>query len=155
VDVALLDAGRATAAGQEPIETSNSFSGSENGAWGSTEDYMLAQFERMESHIEDLRRKVLEMDASQSLLRLQANSRITEQLSELANKVGVLNMHTTWLMNMQRQSHAQQRSGGSHNPGMSRSPDSGGTRSSPENPAPHRAGSRRNSDGRGENPPRL
>jgi hypothetical protein len=130
----------------------------ENGAWGSPEDYMLAQFERMETQMDDLRKKMMEMDAHQSLNLLQHTARANEQLAELASKVGVLNMHTNWLMNMQRQNYAQQRAGstaGPPNPGMSAANDSGATRSSSENGLRRQGGSRRNSDGRGENPPRL
>lgn len=152
-----LDSGPAAATELRPIDVPAVFLG-ENRVWGSPEDYMLAQFERMDTQIEDLRKKMLEMDANQSLMLLQTNARLNEQLAELASKVGVLNMHTTWLMNMQRQNHAQQRATtttGPVNPGMPRSSDAGATRESPENPIRYSGSGRRNSDGRGENPPRL
>ncbi|KAL2024150.1 hypothetical protein VTK56DRAFT_9930 [Thermocarpiscus australiensis] len=132
---------------------------SENGAWGSPEDYMLAQFERMETQMEDLRKKMMEMDAHQSLSLLQQTARVNEQLAELSSKVGVLNMHTTWLMNMQRQSHAQQRAASSTCPpgsAMAASGDTGATRGSSEDGGlRHQRSSRTNNEARGENPPRL
>lgn len=145
-----------------PGENSTLFGGSasESGTWCSPEDYMLAQFERMESQMEDLRKKMMEMDAHQSLSLLQQTARVNEQLAELASKVGVLNMHTTWLMNMQRQSNAQQRAGststsGPHNAGISASGGTSSARASSESGIRRQGGSRRNSEGRGENPPRL
>ncbi|KXX77197.1 TNF receptor-associated factor 6 [Madurella mycetomatis] len=156
-DMTIPDSSPTAATELRPIEVPAVFLG-ENRVWGSPEDYMLAQFERMDTQIEDLRKKMLEMDANQSLMLLQTNARLNEQLAELASKVGVLNMHTTWLMNMQRQNHTQQRAtttAGPVNPGMSRSGDAGATRESPENPIRYNGSGRRNSDGRGENPPRL
>lgn len=133
-------------------------SATDNGAWASPEDYMLAQFERMETQMDDLRKKMMEMDAHQSLSLLQHTARANEQLAELASKVGVLNMHTNWLMNMQRQNYAQQRSGsvaGPPNNGMPATSDDGAARATSENAVRRQEGNRRNSDGRGENPPRL
>ncbi|KAL2135927.1 hypothetical protein VTI74DRAFT_6310 [Chaetomium olivicolor] len=141
-----------------------------SGSWGSPEDYMLAQFERLETQIEELRKKLAEVDTHQTVNQLQQNARVNEQLLDLGSKVGVLNMHTTWLMNMQRQNHAQQRAGGSgpgaglSNSGGGMSDTGGGARgsgggggssSSDGGGVRYQVGSRRNSDGRGENPPRL
>ena len=52
----------------------------DNGTWGSPEDYMLAQFERIETQMDDMRKKMMEMDANQSLMLLQTNARLNEQL---------------------------------------------------------------------------
>ncbi|KAK4242197.1 TNF receptor-associated factor 6 [Achaetomium macrosporum] len=133
----------------------------DDGAWASPEDYMLAQFERIEGQLEGIRKKMMEMDAHQSLGLLQTTARVNEQLAELGSKVGVLNMHTTWLMNMQRQSHTQQRtastSTGPPSAGISHAGDTSTTRAvSSETGVRYQAGSRRSSsDGRGEHPPRL
>jgi hypothetical protein len=136
------------------------------GAWGSPEDYMLAQFERLETQMEDLRKEMRDMDAHQSLSFLHHTTRIADQIAELTSKVGVLNMHTTWLMNMQRQSHAQQRAGGSTPAGApgsglssSHASDSSGARggsgSSSDSGVRFAGGSRRDSDGRGDTLTRL
>ncbi|KAK4222484.1 hypothetical protein QBC38DRAFT_375010 [Podospora fimiseda] len=78
----------------------------------SPESYMLARFERLEMRMEDLTKQLQELDAYQSSFVLQQLYPINNQLVELASKVGVLNMHTTWLMNMQR---LQQRTGSTVN----------------------------------------
>ncbi|KAK4120895.1 hypothetical protein N657DRAFT_648697 [Parathielavia appendiculata] len=130
-------------------------------AWGSPEDYMLARFERLETQMEELRKEMRDMDAHQALTFLHHTTRIGDQIAELASKVGVLNMHTTWLMNMQRQSHAQQRAGSTAGPpssGLSHASDSSGSRagsSSSDIRVRHPGGSRRNSDGRGDTLTRL
>ncbi|KAL2263710.1 hypothetical protein VTK26DRAFT_5466 [Humicola hyalothermophila] len=87
---------------QQHHHTTNNTLPSPSPTWASPEDYMLAQFERMEAHMEDLRKQVLDFDAHQSLSMMQLASRINDQLADLTSKVGVLNMHTTWLLNMQR-----------------------------------------------------
>lgn len=74
-----------------------------NGAWESPEDYMLAQFERMETKIEDLRKSVTELDGRHSMMLLNETMPLKDQITELRSNMGVLGMHTTWLMNVQRQ----------------------------------------------------
>ncbi|KAH8907286.1 hypothetical protein BR93DRAFT_879478 [Coniochaeta sp. PMI_546] len=74
-----------------------------NGAWESPEDYMLAQFERMEAKIEDLRKSVTELDGRHSMMLLNETLPLKDQITELRSNMGVLGMHTTWLMNVQRQ----------------------------------------------------
>ncbi|KAK4655887.1 hypothetical protein QC762_306390 [Podospora pseudocomata] len=143
----------------------------ENRSWGSPEDYMLARFERLESRMEDLSKQVVELDAHQSMSMLQQIMPLNQQLVELGSKVGVLNMHTTWLMNMQRHNHLQQRAGAvsSSGSGMGNSGMASMSQMSSANDInnnfpvrltegglPYRTtASRRNSDGRGEPPPRL
>lgn len=131
------------------------------GAWGTTEDYMLSQFEVMEAHMEDLRKQMMEMNAIQSLNLLQHTTRVNEQLAELASKLGVLNMHTAWLLNMYRQNQALQRAAsiatGALNSGSAPASDTDATRggSSSESETRNQGDSRRNSNSRGVNPPRL
>jgi hypothetical protein len=125
--------------------------------WESPEDYMLAQFERMETKIEDLRKTVTELDGRHSVMLLNETMPLKDQIAELRSNIGVIGMHTTWLMNVQRQNRGQPRASG---PGMT---PSGGA-----NNLSGAAGSRREaddgqssiqprrlSDGRGEHPPRL
>jgi hypothetical protein len=125
--------------------------------WASPDDYVLAQLERIEGQLGEIRKQIV-MDEHQSL---QTTARFNEQLAELGSKVGVLNMHTTWLMNMQRQTHAQQQRTGSETAppaaGLSQIGDSSTTRVVPsENGVRYQAGSRRSSSsGRREHPPRL
>ncbi|KAK4451828.1 TNF receptor-associated factor 6 [Podospora aff. communis PSN243] len=143
-----------------------------SGAWGSPEDYMLAQFERMESKMEDLRKMIMELDGHHSMRQLNDTMRLNEQIAELGSKVGVLGMHTTWLMNVQRQSRGQQRAGATGGPpgsgmvGSSTSAGGGGSsvggRSVAESDRSRYYSAndggvplRRNSHDRGENPPRL
>ncbi|KAK4157666.1 hypothetical protein C8A00DRAFT_11476 [Chaetomidium leptoderma] len=138
----------------------------DNGMWSSPENYMLAQFERFETQMEELRKQTRDMEARQSINTLQHTTLVNEQMGELASRVGVLNMHTTWLMNMQRQSHAQQRAGGSNaggppnSSGMSHSSDTSVSAARPGSSSDsgttrYQGGSRRNSDGRGETLTRL
>jgi len=144
-------------------------------AWGSPEDYMLAQFERMESKMEILRKMIMELDGHHSMRLLNETIQRNELIAELNSKVGVLGMHTTWLMNVQRQSRGQQRTGaaggppGPGMPGASGGVGSGGAttpiggRSVADDDGRrfYNSGSggalppRRNSHERGENPPRL
>jgi hypothetical protein len=148
-----------------PELTINGGASADNGAWGSPEDYMLAQFERLETQMEELRKQMGEADARHSLSFLQHSTHLNDQLAELANKVGVLNMHTTWLMNMQRQSNAQQRAGAAAGPSnsgasssaMSHGNEGSGSRTGPssDNGVWYQGGSRRSSDGRGEMLTRL
>ncbi|KAK0704847.1 hypothetical protein B0H67DRAFT_545436 [Lasiosphaeris hirsuta] len=146
-----------------------------NGTWDSPEDYMLAQFERMETQMEDLRKNIHELDGLHSMRLLNDTMRLNEQIAELGSKVGVIGMHTTWLMNVQRQSRGQQRAvGGVGSPLGAFASSSGGSgatsgataggvsdtlRNAPDNEGGRYYSSnmppRRNSDGRGENPPRL
>lgn len=145
-----------------------------NGTLDSPEDYMLAQFERMETQMEDLRKNIHELDGLHSMRLLNDTMRLNEQIAELGSKVGVIGMHTTWLMNVQRQSRGQQRAGGvvgsplsslassSGGPGTTNSATGSVTnaaRNAPDNEGGRYYNSslplRRNSDGRGENPPRL
>ncbi|KAK5656250.1 hypothetical protein OQA88_5012 [Cercophora sp. LCS_1] len=134
------------------------------GTWESPEDYMLAQFERIESEMEDLRKMVMELDGHHSMRLLNDTMRLNEQIAELGSKVGVIGMHTTWLMNVQRQSRGQQRggtAGGPPGPGMAGSAGGVGGRAADDEGRRYYSGGdiglplRRNSDGRGENPPRL
>jgi len=134
------------------------------GTLESPEDYMLAQFERIETQMEDLRKMIMELDGHHSMRLLNDTMRLNEQIAELGSKVGVLGMHTTWLMNVQRQSRGQQRAGatgGPPGPGMSGGGHGGGG-GREDDGRRYYSGSndiglalRRNSDGRGENPPRL
>lgn len=94
------------------------------GQWESAEDYMLAQFEAMEAKIEDLRKMMVELDGRHTMRLVNDTMRMNEQIAELGSKVGVLGMHTTWLMSMQRQSRGQQ-SGAGSTPGNARSNISG------------------------------
>ncbi|KAA8629880.1 hypothetical protein SMACR_04078 [Sordaria macrospora] len=84
-----------------------------SGPWESAEDYMLAQFEAMEAKIEDLRKMMVELDGRHTMRLVNDTMRMNEQIAELGSKVGVLGMHTTWLMSMQRQSRGQQSGAGS------------------------------------------
>ncbi|KAK1778136.1 hypothetical protein QBC45DRAFT_169663 [Copromyces sp. CBS 386.78] len=88
--------------------------------WESAEEYMLAQFEAMEAKIEDLRKMMVELDGRHTMRLVNDTMRMNEQIAELGSKVGVLGMHTTWLMSMQRQSRGQQ-SGAGSTPGNTRS----------------------------------
>ena len=140
---------------------------------GSLDDYMLAQFERMDNKLEDLRKAMLERDGYRDMRILNDTMRMNEQIAELGSKVGVLGMHTTWLMNVQRQSRVFQRTagattgspggglGGPVGGGMSTN-GSNSSRNSTDGGddgrhahANHLPPPRRNSVGRGENPPRL
>lgn len=94
------------------------------GPWESAEDYMLAQFEALEAKIEDLRKMMVELDGRHTMRLVNDTMRMNEQIAELGSKVGVLGMHTTWLMSMQRQSRGQQNGAGS-TPGNARSNISG------------------------------
>ncbi|KAH6851112.1 hypothetical protein B0I37DRAFT_373224 [Chaetomium sp. MPI-CAGE-AT-0009] len=128
---------------------------------GSPEDYLLAQFERLEAQVELLRKQSLEMDARQSHIILQHATHFSEHLTEIGNKVGVVNMHMSWLMSLQRQSHAQQRAGstaGPSNSGVSHGNVTSGTRaasSGDSSSVEHLDQSRRNSEGRSETLYRL
>ncbi|KAK3392500.1 hypothetical protein B0T20DRAFT_57335 [Sordaria brevicollis] len=95
------------------------------GQWESAEDYMLAQFEAMEAKIEDLRKMMVELDGRHTMRLVNDTMRMNEQIAELGSKVGVLGMHTTWLMSMQRQSRGQQTAAGGSTPGNARSNISG------------------------------
>ncbi|KAM7220201.1 hypothetical protein V8F06_004343 [Rhypophila decipiens] len=79
---------------------------------GSPEDYMLAQFERMESQMEDLRKMVRDMDGHHSMRLLNDTMVLNDQITELTGKVNVLNMHTTWLMGIQRRELQMRAAGG-------------------------------------------
>ncbi|KAK3320637.1 hypothetical protein B0T19DRAFT_244495 [Cercophora scortea] len=135
-------------------------------AWGSAEDYMLAQFERIETNAENLRKMVLEINGHHNLRQLNDTMRLDGLISELQSKIGVLGMHTTWLMNVQRQSRGQQRAGGVAGgppaPEMSTgNSGNAGARMSTEGERlpymgiPPRRHSNERGEGRGENPPRL
>lgn len=93
---------------------------SASGPWESAEDYMLAQFAAVEAKIEDLRKMMVELDGRHTMRLVNDTMRMNEQIAELGSKVGVLGMHTTWLMSMQRQSRGQQTAAGS-TPGNARS----------------------------------
>lgn len=82
---------------------------------GSPEDYMLAQFERMESQMEDLRKMVRDMDGHHSMRLLNDAMVLNDQITELTGKVNVLNMHTTWLMGIQRRELQMRAAGGAPN----------------------------------------
>lgn len=83
-----------------------------SGAWESPEDYMLAQFERMETKIEDLRKMLTELDGRHSMMLLNETMPLKDQITELRSNLGVINMHTTWLMNVQRQNRVAAGAGG-------------------------------------------
>lgn len=135
----------------------------DSSGWESPEDYMLAQFERMETKIEDLRKTVTELDGRHSVMLLNEAMPLKEQIAELRSNMGVIGMHTTWLMNVQRQSRGQQQQQRANGPaGMAArngtSPSSSaGSRgdAEPSEGSHHYGPGRRMSDGRGENPPRL
>ncbi|KAK3297836.1 uncharacterized protein B0H64DRAFT_393192 [Chaetomium fimeti] len=123
---------------------------------GSPEDYLLAQFERLEAQVELLRKQSLEMDARQSHIILQHATHFSEHLTEIGNKVGIVNMHMSWLMSLQRQ-NVQQRAGstaGPSNTGMSHgNVTSGGGRPPPPRETSgwvYSEESPRNSEGRSE-----
>lgn len=67
---------------------------------------MLAQFERLESELELLRQQSRDMDARQSHIILQHAAHFSDQIAEIGSKVGVVNMHLSWLMSLQRQSRS-------------------------------------------------
>jgi hypothetical protein len=135
----------------------------DNGALDSPEDYMLSQFERLDTQMDQLQKNTHDMEARLALSFLQHTTRVGEQFAELASKVGVINMHTAWLMNMQRQSYAQQRAGLTAGPsnqteashGSDASATGPGSSSSDGGGVRYQAGSRRNSDGSRENRTRL
>ncbi len=133
----------------------------DNAALDSPEDYMLSQFERLDMQMDQLQKNMRDMEARLALSFLQHTTRVGEQFAELASKVGVINMHTAWLMNMQRQNHAQQRAGLAAGPASqvegSHAGNSGATGpgSSSSDSGRYQAGSRRNSDGSRENRTRL
>ncbi|KAJ9133242.1 TNF receptor-associated factor 6 [Coniochaeta hoffmannii] len=87
-------------------------------AWESPEDYMLAQFERMEAKIEDLRKMLTELDGRHSMMLLNETMPLKDQITELRSNLGVINMHTTWLMNVQRQNRVAAGGGGSGGQGQ-------------------------------------
>ncbi|EAQ86821.1 hypothetical protein CHGG_08074 [Chaetomium globosum CBS 148.51] len=125
---------------------------------GSPEDYLLAQFERLETEVELLRKQALEMDAHRSHIIHQQATHFNEHLAEIGNKVGVVNMHMSWLMSLQRQSHAQQRAGstaGSANSGMSHGSATSGARPGSSGEGSSTGESRRSSEGRSETLHRL
>jgi phage FluMu protein Com len=140
-----------------------------NGAWESPEDYMLAQFERMETKIEDLRKSVTELDGRHSMMLLNETMPLKDQITELRSNMGVLGMHTTWLMNVQRQNRGGAGGGGGAAQGQQQQRSNGnGGSGAATNPGSGRAGDAE--DGRdfaaqrvhaaprrmsGENPPRL
>ncbi|KAG7285409.1 hypothetical protein NEMBOFW57_010036 [Staphylotrichum longicolle] len=138
-------------------------SAADAGALDSPEDYMLSQFERLDTQMDQLQKNTRDMEARLALSFLQHTTRVGEQFAELASKVGVINMHTAWLMNMQRQNYAQQRAGLAAGPSSqadaSHSSDASatgpGSSSSDGAGMRYQAGSRRNSDGSRENRTRL
>lgn len=150
-------------------------SSNSNISWESPEDYMLAQFERIETKIEDLRKTITELDGRHSVMLLNEAMPLKEQIAELRSNMGVIGMHTTWLMNVQRQSRGQQRGNAAGPSGMASTPRTGRNSSassggdggnsygggfraeadSDGDRSRRNASSRRMSDGRGEHPPRL
>jgi len=135
-----------------------------NGWEESPEDYMLAQFERMETKVEDLRKTVTELDGRHSMMLLNETMPLKDQIAELRSNIGVLGMHTTWLLNVQRQSRGQQQQrangsatmAGRTGASASASGGSGSRADSGQGEGARQPGpSRRMSDGRGEHPPRL
>lgn len=79
---------------------------------------MLAQFERMEAKIEDLRKMLTELDGRHSMMLLNETMPLKDQITELRSNLGVINMHTTWLMNVQRQNRVAAGGGGSGGQGQ-------------------------------------
>jgi hypothetical protein len=153
-------------------------------AGGSPEDYMLARFERLETQLErferletqleQVRQQAREIDTRQSHMIMQQATHFSEQLAEIGSKVGVVNMHMSWLMSLQRQSNAQQRAGSSaaaaagggssgsggmssHGSGNSGGGGGGGARSgsSDDSGVRYLGESRRHSEGRPESLHRL
>ncbi|AEO61494.1 hypothetical protein MYCTH_2311696 [Thermothelomyces thermophilus ATCC 42464] len=124
---------------------------------GSPEDYMLAQFERLETQLELLRQQSIDMDARQSHLILQHATHFSEQLAEIGNKVGIVNMHMSWLMSLQRQQRAGSTAGSSSNAGLSQGTGNGSVRpaSSDDSSVQYPGDNRRHSEGRGESLHRL
>lgn len=133
------------------------------GTWDSQEDYMLAQFERLEAQMADLRKQGQELNAHMSTNLTMHTAHVSDQLANLASQIGVLHMHTSWLMGVQRQQQmqTQARSGGSSTGGSSAGGGEGGARQPPAPappPPPGDAGlrfARRGSDGGRENRTRL
>lgn len=153
--------------------TSGSTNPADNTQWESPHNYMLAQFERLESQMEELREMVCEMDMRQSASFLHHSKQVADRFLELGDKVGVLSMHTKWLLNMQyMQRNAQLRAanaaslaaaagGGSTSGGLSggsegvyhRESSSGGGAMAGSSSSD--SGRRRVSEGRGETLTRL
>ncbi|KAK3898620.1 TNF receptor-associated factor 6 [Staphylotrichum tortipilum] len=131
-------------------------------AWDSQEDYMLAQFERLEAQMADLRKQTQELNAHLSTSLVMHTSHVSDQLANLASQVGVLHMHTSWLMGVQRQQQmqTQARTGGSSATGSSGGEEAA-ARPGPAAPAStegglrHQGVVRRGSDGGRENRTRL
>ncbi|KAK2072577.1 hypothetical protein P8C59_006924 [Phyllachora maydis] len=88
-------------------------------SWESSDEYLLAQFERMVTNYEDLRKSQTEMDGRHAMLLLNETMPIKEQLAELRSNLGVIGMHTAWLMNMMRHNRGlqQQQQQQQHRPG--------------------------------------
>ncbi len=134
------------------------------GAWDSQDDYMLAQFERLEAQIADLRKQGQDLNAHLSTNLVMHTSHVTDQLASLTNQIGVLHMHTSWLMGVQRQQQMQTQArsggGGSSTTGSSAGAgEGGGARQAPPPTGDaglrFAGGARRGSDGGRENRTRL
>ncbi|KAL1836752.1 hypothetical protein VTJ49DRAFT_4711 [Mycothermus thermophilus] len=164
----------ATAAGGSLTNpTTSTSTPADSTTWESPHNYMLAQFERLESHMEELREMVCEMDMRQSASFLHHSKQVADRFLELGDKVGVLSMHTKWLLNMQyMQRNAQLRaanaaslaaaaagaggaglSGGSD--GLNHGGESSSGAGSSSDSGLRYQGSRRGSEGRIENLTRL
>ena len=144
--------------GQQPGATA-----ANGGSWDSPEDFLLAQFESMETRFEELRKTVTELDGRHSMMLLNETLPIKNQITELRSLIGVVNMHTTWLMNAHRRDRGQQRNaavaaaaaaGSALLSGSSAQDGSATPRSSGEEES-HYYSRRRMSDGRNEQAPRL
>ncbi|KAL1871870.1 hypothetical protein VTK73DRAFT_1838 [Phialemonium thermophilum] len=73
-----------------------------------SDEYMLAQFERIESKIEDLHKVITELDGRHSMMLVNEMVPVKDQIAELRSNIGVVGMQTTWLLNAQRQSRVAQ-----------------------------------------------
>ncbi|KAK3361081.1 putative ubiquitin fusion degradation protein [Lasiosphaeria ovina] len=135
-------------------------------SWGSTEDYMLVQFERLEAEIERAHTMILESDSQHTMRQINDLLRFNEQIYELTNRVGALSLQIRSLaVTTQQHNNVQGRAGAANgtpsSSGIS-SPGGGGAGTRGQSHEDGRryhsnppAMSRRSSDGRGQHPPRL
>ncbi|SPQ20411.1 e5b36d1e-0c07-4627-87b9-4372e1c3ebe5 [Thermothielavioides terrestris] len=129
----------------------------DDGVQACLEEYILPRVENLENKLEGMQQRMMEREEQHSL-SLQAVAHLNDQIAEVNNKLGVLNMHTTWLLNRQRQqSQVQQQRAGSgagsespsESPVVSRSTETDGARAgSSETSGRPQPGHRRSGEGR-------
>ncbi|KAH8883683.1 putative ubiquitin fusion degradation protein [Thozetella sp. PMI_491] len=124
--------------------------------WDSPEDFLLSQLASMETRFEEMRKNFTELDSRHSMMLLNETLPLKNQITELRSIVGVVNMHTTWLMNFHRQQRTAA-AAGSAVLGVSREQNgSNSSRSSADDEPVYRNRIfRRLSEGRNEQAPRL